>query len=315
MPRLWFRTPAALIGLVAVATFAAGCSSSKSVEGVPATDATTTSVVPATSTTAPPATDAPTTVVETTTTAAVTTTTTPAPSGAGWTPIDPAALPGPQAFPCCASNWTGVASPALPAAGGTLPDGNYPIRFDWPSDFSQPVTATVTRFELCSVLPAGGCEDNGGGAYAPDEMGLDDTTTFELAITFDDQLQVQLGGFNGWDTSAFAVGNGIDLAELVSALDADYQVAIMQPLLAGATEDDITAALTAAPAYGFGPPATESAGRLVYTHGGAPPLLFQVLTGYDDTPDDTRGSDVIGRIALVISGGKMTLNLYAGFYS
>lgn len=315
MPRLPVRMPTALVGAVVALALMAGCSSSKSVQGVPATDAaTTTSVVPATSTTVPPATNAPTTSAETTTTAE-STTTTAAQAAAGWTPVDPATLPGPLAFPCCASNWTGVASPALPAAGGTLPDGIYRIDFDWPTDFSQGVTATVTRFELCNVLPAGICEDNGGGVYAADELGIDDTATLELPIVFDDQLQVQLGGFAGWDTPAFATGNGVDVAELVTALDADYQVAIMQPFLAGATQDELTATLTATPANGFSAPASESAGALVYTHDGAPPLLFQGLTGYDDTPEDTRGSDIIGRIALIVSGGAMTLNLYAGFYS
>ena len=39
------------------------------------------------------------------------------------------------------------------------------------------------------------------------------------------------------------------------------------------------------------------------------------LVGFDDTPLDTRGSDIIGRIALVVEGGTMTINTYAGFYS
>lgn len=315
MDRNSFRTGAVLVSALAVATLAAGCSSSKSLESG-TTAATTTTVAPATTTTAPPATDAPTTTAaETTTTVAATTTTAPAASGIGWTQVDPATLPGPLAFPCCASNWTGLPSPALPSAGGTLADGIYPIRFDWPTDFSQPATATISRFELCSVLPAGRCEDNSGGVYLDDELGVDDTATFQAPIVFDDQLQVRLGGFAGWDAPGFAAGNGIDLASLVVALDADYRTAILEPYLAGATTDEIATALSAAPAHGFAAPAEPGAGALVYTHDGSPPLLFQGLTGFDDTPEDTRGSDIIGRIALVVSGGRMTLNLYSGFYS
>ena len=181
-------------------------------------------------------------------------------------------------------------------------------------DFTQTATATVTRFELCGALPVNSCEDNGGGVYLPDELGVDTTTSFTLPVTFDDQLHVVLGGFAGWEAPGFATGNGLDLAELLTALDADYQVAIMQPYLAGATQDEITATLTAAPAHGFSAPAGEAAGALVYTHNGSPPLLFQGLLNYE-SPETSRGSDIVGRIALVVSGGRLTINLYAGFYS
>ena len=71
--------------------------------------------------------------------------------------------------------------------------------------------------------------------YADDELGVDDAASFELSLVFDDQLHVVLGGFTGWDGAnpAFAIGNGLDIAALVTALDADYQAAIMQPYLAG----------------------------------------------------------------------------------
>jgi len=305
------RKAIAVAGVAALFAFTAGCSSSKAVKGATETTSAAATTTEVATTVAPPVTDTPAT--DAPTTLAPATTAPPAP--AGWTAIDPANTPGPLAFPCCASNWTGVASPALPSAGGTLADGIYSIRFDWPSDFSQPVTATVSRFELCSTLPAGSCEDNGGGSYAADELGVDSTATFTLPLTFDDQLHVVLGGFRNWDSPAFATGNGLDIASLVTALDADYQVAIMQPFTGGATQDQIAANLTATPANGFSAPEAEGAGALVYTHDGCPPLLFQGLVGFDDTPLDTRGSDIIGRIALVVSGGQLTINLYSGFYS
>lgn len=303
-----FRKAFALVGTVALVGLAA-CSSDASVSG-----ATTTvgASVDASTTAAPPASDPATTVVPSTDAA---TTTTAAPAPAGWTSVDPATVPGPGAFPCCASNWYGVPSPALPAAGTPLPDGIYAIDFAWPTDFSQPVIATVTRFEQCSVLPEGSCEDNGGVPYADDELGIDESTSFELPLVFDDQLHFVLGGFGGWDGPAFAVGNGVDMAALVTAVDADYQTAILQPYLAGSSQDDIASGLAATPANGFSAPAQEGAGALVYTYDGAPPLLFQGLVGFDGTPDDTRGSDIIGRIALVVEGGQLTINTYAGFYS
>ncbi|MEQ1700337.1 MAG: hypothetical protein ABMA25_09510 [Ilumatobacteraceae bacterium] len=303
-----FRKAFALLGAVALVGLAA-CSSDASVQGATTTvavggDVTTTVVAPpvtdATNSTVAP-TDAP--------------TTTAAPATAGWTTIDPATTPGPGAFPCCASNWYGESSPALPAPGAALADGIYAIEFTWPTDFSQPVVATVTRFEQCSILPAGSCEDNGGVPYADDEVGIDRTATFDLPLVFDDQLHFVLGGFGGWDGPAFAVGNGVDMAALVASLDADYQVAIMEPYLAGTSQDDIAIGLAATPAHGFSAPAEEGAGALVYTHNGAPPLLFQGIVGYDDTPADTRGSDIIGRISLVVEGGQLTINTYAGFYS
>jgi hypothetical protein len=71
-------------------------------------------------------------------------TTTTAPTSR-WIAIVPDAAIGPLAYPCCASNWFGVASPVLPSPGGTLVDGNYAIEFAWPSDFAQPVIATANR--------------------------------------------------------------------------------------------------------------------------------------------------------------------------
>jgi len=312
MSRETFRKAIALAGILAVC--ATGCSSEKSVQGAVSTlPPSSSSAAPDTA--APPATDTPTTPAAPTSAPAEPTTTAAPPQAAGWSVIDPATAAGPLAYPCCASNFYGVASPAMPAPGTALADGIYSIEFDWPAAFDQPVVATVTRFEQCSVLPAGACEDNGGGTYADDELGVDDTTAYELPLEFDEQLRVVLGGFTGADTGNFAAGNGVDMAALVTALDADYQLAIMEPYLAGASQDEITAALTAEPAYGFSAPAEQYAGALVYTHDGAPPLLFQGLLGFDDTPNDARGSDILGRIALVVAGGELTINTYAGFYS
>ena len=306
-----FRKALAVVGAVALVGLAA-CSSDASVQGAttsvtPGGDVSTTVVVPAT--------DGATTTAAPTPTDAATTTAAPAPGPAGWATVDPSTLQGPLAFPCCASNWFSLTpSPALPGAGGTLADGVYRIEFQWPGDFSQPVTATITRFELCSNLPADACEDVGG--FTADDLGVDKASAATIELTIDGSVRVVLGGFNGSSADDnFAVGNGAELAELINALDADYQTAVLDPAAAGTDFDTIVANLVAAPAYGFAAPPEEFAGSLSYTHNGAPPLLFQGLPGVGDGNADARGTDIVGQIALVVSGGTFTLNLYAGFYS
>jgi len=195
-----------------------------------------------------------------------------------------------------------------------LADGIYRIDFALPTDFGQPVTATVTRFELCSNLPANSCEDVGG--FTADDLGVADAESTTIQLPIDGSLTVVLGGFNGsGGNDNFAIGNGADLAELVTALDADYKTAVLDPAAAGTDYETIVANLVAAPAYGFAAPAEEFSGALSYTHNGAPPLLFQILPGVTDGDTGARGSDVIGRIALVVSGGAFTITTYAGFYS
>jgi len=300
-----------LAGLLMVAVLAAACSSEKSVsEGtaVPADSSTTTSVE-STTTTSPAETTVPATAAPTTAA-----TTVPGVPG-GWTLIDPATIQAPLAYPCCASNWYGVPSPALPAAGQPLADGAYRIVMEWPADLTQPITATVYRFDQCSVLPGGACEQS--DSYFPDELGIDTSMGIPLTITLDASLRVVVGGFTGFTDAptGFAVGNGADMAELLTALNADYQAAVLDPIAGGASKDDVIASLNATPAYGFGPPAEEFAGVLSYTHGDAPPLLFQYLPGVDDSFEGTTGSAILGIISLEVSGGVLSLQTYAGFYS
>lgn len=301
-----FRKACALIGAFALVGLAA-CSSDASVQG-----ATTTVAAGGESTTtvaAPPVTEAPTTTVPATDAPR----TTPAPeSPTGWAAIDPSTVDGPLAFPCCASNWFGFTpSPALPASGAPLADGVYRIEFEMPTAPGQSVKASITRFELCSNLPEGSCEDVGG--FTDDDLGVDESASMGIELAIDGSLTVVLGGFNGSGGNNFVVGNGLDLAELVLALDADYQTAVLTPFAAGVAPDDIVAGLVASPAYGFAAPVEEFSGALAYTHGGAPPLLFQGLPGVNS--DGGRGSDVIGRIALVVRGGTYMITTYAGFYS
>ena len=297
------RTIAAVVALLAGLT-ACGSSATLS-EATTASAAETTAATTAASTT----TAAPTTV-------AATSTTTPA-TAAGWTAFDPYDIGMPLAVPCCASNWYDLeASPAFPAAGAPLADGVYRVEWEWPEAPFTTVTATVHRFAPCSELPERACEAPPEGmAFDPTDVGVDPTDEYELTLPLDASLDVVLGGFNGWEADgSYAVGNGLDLVDLVAAVDADFAVAIMQPHLAGAADGDIAAGLVATPAHGFGP-APDDVMLLAYRHADAPPLLFQTLFYNWDEPDASRGSDVLGPIALRVEGGTHTITVYAGYYS
>lgn len=265
---------------------------------------TTAAGTDATTTTAPAATMTPTSVPATTPTAT-----------SGWTVIDPGTVGAPLAYPCCAENWYGSASPPLPMGDEPLADGIYRVDFEWPASFDGPISATVERFERCDVLPPGSCEDNGG--FAATDLGVDNSVAQPLTLPLDGSLKVVLGGFTPDGIGNFKVGSGADLAELLTALDADYQAAIVAPALAGSDQLTIANELAASPAHGFGPLAgTDNSGALIYTHGDAPPLLFQALFNNPaHEPAGARGSDLVGRIALRVQGGQMTLTTYAGFYS
>lgn len=310
------RTIAAAI-TVAMAAIAGGCTSQQRVSqgtSVEATAAPTpTDDTPTTDSAATPADTAPadTAPLDTAPTDTTPLDTTPPPD---WSVVDPDAFAAPLAFPCCASNWVGVPSPPFPAAGEPLADGVYAIDFSFPTAATDPIVATVLRFEACGALPANSCEDNNNGAYAPDEIGIDPTATYAWTFVLDDGVRVVLGGFAGWADSPesstnFRTTTGTHLAELVAAVDADFTAAITNPVADGIPLEQVVATLALAPANGFGSPGADNAGALAYTFAGAPPLLFQ---GIDPT---SRGSDVIGRISLQVQGGTPTLFLYAGFYS
>ena len=296
-----------IVAIVIAVIALAGCGSS-----VTTSDGTVAPSDPPTTTV--PATDAPTTIVATSTTLAPTSTVAVA---AGWNAIVPADAALPLAVPCCASNWYDLATtPALPAPGAPLADGVYRIDWEWPEPPLTAVTATVRRFAPCSELPENACEQPPEGmSFGPTDVGVDPTAEYTLTLSLDDSLQVVLGGFEGWDSDGnYATGNGSDLLDLVTAVDADFDVAIMQPHLAGSTENDIAASLAATPANGFGP-APDDVLVLGYTHDDAPTLLFQTLFYNWEQPDLSRGSDVLGPIALQVEDGAYTVSVYAGYYS
>lgn len=296
------RTRIALVSLVGVAALLVGCSPDRVVTVATTADTTPAVTTPATGPedTAPVETVAPTTL----------------PGPQGWTPVDLEGEVGPLAYPCCGSNWYGTVSPALPPAGGTLADGGYVVRLEWADDPTQPLVGTVHRLEQCSLLPQGSCQS--ADSYADDELGIDPSSEMAIELPLDGSLRVVLLGFAGMDSSAAAEGNGADLAQLAAALDEDYRAALLEPLAAGVAKDDIVTGLWATGDHHFGKPAYDwepAPSELVYTNFGAPPLLFQAAFGFDQTPADNRGTDVMGLIGIGVQDGRITLHVYAGWYS
>ena len=300
--------------LAAAALLLAACGSDRSV-----TTATSPSTSGApTSTTEPSATTAPSSTTGPSTTTAPVDTTTPSADGA-WSPISYEFAPMPIAYPCCASNYgLSAPSPALPAPGEPLADGVYTIEWEWPDDMTRPVVATVGRFERCSELPGPACHDQ--ASYEEYEYGVAEGTV-EIELRFDASLTVILGGYVGFEypdkSSTLQVGDGLALADLVTHLNADYQKAVVEPVLAGAEPWDVAAMLGAFPQHGFSLPLGDDPAmrQVVYTYLDAPPLLYQALLPYDVDPAEARGADVIGRIALLVEDGTYTVSVYAGWYS
>lgn len=273
---------------------------------------TTASLVTESSTTQPPTTEPPTTI------AAVTIPVTLPVVESGWRPLDRDTVDGFIGFPCCASNWYGTPSPPLPQPGDPLlPNGSYAVSASWGPDVTAPMELVLRRFEQCSLLPAGACEDE-GGTWSPDSLGVDESAAYPLTLPLDGHIRVVLTGFAGFSDSgaiaALVEGNGTDLAELAQAVEAAHAAVIMPKLAAGMTPDQIVAAISATPEGGFVAGLDESEYSLSFLHGAAPPLLFQAPVDYED-PAGSRGTDVLKMPSIEMIDGILTLYVYAGFYS
>lgn len=286
----------ALLALVACAPLA-GCSSSNK-GSVTAGDTTLPSSTSAAS------------VVETTAASS----TTGAPSS-GWETIDPVSIDGQVALPCCGDDFHGTPSPVLPEAGAPLPDGNYFVRMEWPTDPTQPLELQLYRYESCAILPEGSCEDPTGA----DNMGIDMTSYYSLTIEpTDTSIGVLMVGFRGFESTESATARGTvpDLVELVAAINSAYDEVFAARLAGGETPDAILADVSAHPVSGFGPGNDGSPYSITYTYDSAPPVLMQVVFDASvDPPLALRGSDSIGLNSVAVRDGQMTLMVYAGFYS
>ncbi len=285
----------------------------------------TTTVAEATTTTGPTimstqlaTTLPPTTTAAPTTTEAPTTTIAGIPSGWRVDEFPDLAFP-----PCCASNWYGQPSPAVPVeSAAPLPDGIYRMIVSQPWDPGRPneLVVELHRFEQCSVLPEGRCELY--ETYEPDELGYEETAFRTLTLPLDATIEA---GVVGWSecTGAPRIGNGADLATLITAFDTAYGSLVWPRIAAGEDPSTVVEDLNSNPQGGFGPPSSECAYGydVVFDAGtGAPPLLLQVVTSLaSDYATDTflplAPMEELFPTVLEVTGGVLRAYFYAGFYS
>ena len=309
-----------LVSVFVVAGLAvAGCStdsdpSAGSSVAVTSTAAATTIV---TVTTSVATTAAPTT-VETTlppTTLESTTTTTEPPAPA-WTPVD--SLPSLAYLPCCASNWSGVRSPAIPTdpALGLLPGTYYAHRLS--TDVStRTITFEVSRFEACTALPEGSCED---GPYAPEDMGIVQPPARGFTLPLDDTIKVGVSGNNCEPDQRTATG--AELRPLMVAFDQSYKQLLGGPFDQGEDPDVLVQSLTGTPTGGFSAPDCQMGGNpLVWRGDDGPAILLQSAFAFDGQTNETvapasASAEWLRLTAIEIAAdGTPTLYFFAGFYS
>lgn len=213
----------------------------------------------------------------------------------------------PLAQPCCGSDWEGVPSPELPGPGAPLPDGLYAVDGLWPANPSDPIPLRVMRFVECGLIEAN-CGAN--EPYPPSAMGVDRGQFRTVAVPLDAKLTVIYSGFevdaSGQWLAATSTGDGTNLAQLATALDAAYERRVGSRVRAGEDAHAVLADVAANPGDGFSA-APEGAGLVMFDDGNAPPVLFQ--TAFD------RGADALGMVVLDVRGGNFTLVVYGGFYS
>lgn len=268
---------------------------------LPATTIPPTTAVPTVPPTIPPPTEAPTTTL--------------GGVAAGWAagPIPPGALDG-----CCEFLWAGAPSPAFPAdPAAPLADGQYSAAASVPWSPANPnqLTVDIRRVDQCIVLGDEACVY--GGPYADSDVSTAPNPVRTETINLDEHVAVVLGGFD-MCASAVKAANGTDMVALLQAFGVAYDAVIGGPLAAGTSQEDVLAAITAAPSNGFVVADPDClAGLLEFRAGDAPPVLLQTLTGYLD--DGSRPlltpTDLIRLVSIDQHNGLVTLTFYAGFRS
>lgn len=235
----------------------------------------------------------------------------------GWQPIE--SFPDGVYAPREESNWIGVPSPALPASPGQpLADGVYPIDAEWDPSNPTSLAVEVQRLEPCSEAPEFACISF-EGPFQPDEVGVDDTTSYPMTVPLDGSIGVGLVGYDC--VGAAGQGNGADLASLFIAWDGAYHRTIAPQIEAGADEFTTMEAIAAEPTDGFAGANTACPdfgfGGLIFRTGSAPPVLHQIISRLDD--DNQRQlltvTDLVVPDTVQVVNGKMTFYWYAGFLS
>jgi hypothetical protein len=251
-----------------------------------------------------------------TATSMVTTSTTTRASA--WVEIDLASVTGQVFPPCCADTWHGVPSPRFGPDDQPLVDGDYPVSGSWPTDPGSPLQLEVFRFEQCAVLPEFSCDDP-GGAYAPDQLGIDGSAVRPMTLPLDDTVRVVVAGWGedpqGFGALAVEQATGSEMAALVDEVDDAYSEVFAERLVAGEDPDEIIADVMANPVGGFESAAGSGGGAVLFTPAAGPSLLFQQVFPYvDDQRVVGRGSDVLTIRSIEVVDGEVTINVFAGYY-
>ncbi len=219
---------------------------------------------------------------------------------------------------CCGANATGPASPDFTPVGQPLADGFYWANVsDWSVADPARLGIGVRRLVPCAD-GVDQCSPYNDGTYGPDEVGLSDDER-ALDVALDPSVAVELTGVD--PASANGVhrrSDGTALVELLSALAASYDELIGGPITAGTPDETVVADLRANPRGGFSA-APDDLGRLYFTDGDAPSILFQSVSALDAAnvpqPLPRSGTSAVDLIALEVRDGALILYFYAGFIS
>lgn len=317
------RRLVAAVAVTGASVLAAACGD----DAAPTADSSAAITTAPSATEAPPSTEAPsttepapeTTAAETTTPVTEAPTTTAAP--AGWTSVGP--MPSLAYLPCCASNYVGDPSPAIPAdPAAALEPGIYRAFRQQPAD-GEPVETDTITFSLAPYVACGTpdvfCEEG----FVDGEVGVGDVAR-QVTLPLDTDLRVVVGGFAcEADDSNYVTDHqaatGVELATLQAELDAAYAEVVV-PLVEADTPFEDYASIFAEPVGGFSVPCL-FAGQLQFQGSAGPAILLQSLTVYDEADGvgvvpASISIAVIHMTALeVTADGSQTLYFYAGFLS
>ncbi len=311
--------------IAVVSLVAGGCGDDDAAPTAESSAAITTTAAIESTVAAPETTASETTAPETTTpdtTPDTVPTTTPGSvAPAGWVPVGP--MPSLAYTPCCASNYSGEPSPAIPAdASAALKPGIYYAFREQPGD-GEPVQTDSISFTLRPFVACGTvgifCEEG----FVAGEVGVGDVAR-EVSLPLNGDIRVVVGGFGCTaDGQAYAIDHqaatGVEFAELQIELDSAFN-ATVAPLIIADTPFDDFASIFAQTQSGFNVPCL-SGGPLQFRASAGPAILLQVLGVYDTALDavvvpPSISIAVINLTALeVAADGSQTLYFYAGFRS
>jgi hypothetical protein len=247
----------------------------------------------------------------------------PAPTPPAAAPWTPAPFPTFGLVPCCGANATGPTSPEFTPTGQPLADGLYWADItNWSPDDPTGLGVSVRRLVPCAD-GVRQCYPLGDGTYGADEVGLSDDER-ALQVTLDPSVAVELLGVDPAQVTSQSVGgvnrrsDGAALVGLLSALAASYDELIGAPIAAGTSPETVVSDLRSNPRGGF-TAAPDQMGRLYFTDGDAPSVLFQSVGRLDAAnvpqPLPRSGTSAVDLTALEVRDGVQTLYFYAGFIS